>query len=109
MDWLCLAEYDTRAERHWGNLLSSANRRWRAGSPEELKTQGGGLTRAAGDTGNDEDRAAWQGPIHSPRDDPPLKDKPERPCTRCGKSFQPTLKRRLLCAGCFRRGDAGMV
>ena len=38
----------------------------------------------------------------------PLKDKPERACARCGRGFRPTVKRRLMCSGCFRRGDGGM-
>ena len=33
-------------------------------------------------------------------------ERPERPCSRCRKMFQPTLKRRMLCAGCFN-GDRG--
>lgn len=28
-------------------------------------------------------------------------DRPERPCARCGNTFQPTVKRRLLCYPCF--------
>ena len=43
------------------------------------------------------------------QNDPPLKDKPERSCSRCGGRFRPTAKRQLLCSGCFRRGDAGIV
>ena len=42
----------------------------------------------------------------SPSRDAPLKGKdgerkPKRPCCRCGKDFQPTVKRRLLCSQCF--------
>ena len=80
-----------------------------ARSRDELKTQGDGLSRAAADTGSAEDRTICQGPMLSSCGNQRLKDKLERSCTRCGKSFHPTLKRRLLCAGCFRRGDAGMV
>ena len=28
-------------------------------------------------------------------------DRPPRPCGKCGHEFQPTIKRRLLCEGCF--------
>ena len=28
-------------------------------------------------------------------------DRPKRACARCGKEFQPTGKRRMLCAECF--------
>ena len=35
--------------------------------------------------------------------DRPLADRPERRCSCCGKAFQPTQKRRLLCYGCFSR------
>ena len=33
--------------------------------------------------------------------DTPLPDKPERPCSRCEKIFQPTIRRRLLCWYCY--------
>ena len=33
--------------------------------------------------------------------DPPI-DRPERPCSHCGDTFQPTARRRLLCYECFR-------
>ena len=36
-----------------------------------------------------------------------LDDKPERPCARCRRPFQPTARRRMLCAGCFRNADRG--
>ena len=36
--------------------------------------------------------------------DHPL-DRPERACANCGKRFQPTIKRRLLCNGCWKGGD----
>ena len=29
--------------------------------------------------------------------------KPARSCSRCGQTFRPTLKRRMLCANCFER------
>ena len=31
--------------------------------------------------------------------------KPERPCSRCKTPFFPTLRRRLLCAGCFATAE----
>ena len=30
--------------------------------------------------------------------------RPERPCARCGTTFKPTLRRRVLCARCFVNG-----
>lgn len=27
-----------------------------------------------------------------------------RPCANCGRSFQPTVKRRMLCGPCYGRG-----
>ncbi|QEW18988.1 hypothetical protein LA6_001167 [Marinibacterium anthonyi] len=29
-------------------------------------------------------------------------DRPQRKCSRCGVSFQPTVKRRMLCLQCFK-------
>ena len=29
-------------------------------------------------------------------------DRPERPCSHCGEHFQPTQRRRRLCAYCFK-------
>ena len=34
-------------------------------------------------------------------------DKPKRPCAGCGRKFAPTVKRRLLCADCYKRADSG--
>ena len=42
----------------------------------------------------------WKGPLPSPATDPRI-DRPKRPCSRCGRSFKPTVRRRMLCAGCF--------
>ena len=42
----------------------------------------------------------FEGPLPSPKTDPRL-DRPKRPCACCGRRFQPTVRRRLLCAGCF--------
>ena len=36
-----------------------------------------------------------------------LSGRSERPCSRCGQRFAPTLRRRMLCAYCFHHGDAG--
>ena len=36
--------------------------------------------------------------------DAPL-DRPKRRCSNCGRTFQPTVTRRMLCAYCYRRGD----
>ena len=33
--------------------------------------------------------------------DPKLTGRPERGCARCRRRFQPTARRRLLCAACF--------
>ena len=45
-------------------------------------------------------QGVFEGRLPSPKTDPRL-DKPKRPCARCGRRFQPTVKRRMLCAGCF--------
>ena len=37
--------------------------------------------------------------------DPVDPTRPERPCARCRNIFQPTLKRRLLCRGCYADDD----
>ena len=31
---------------------------------------------------------------------------PMRPCARCRRKFQPTVKRRMLCHGCFKTGES---
>ena len=31
-----------------------------------------------------------------------------RPCARCGQRFQPTQRRRMLCAGCFGRAGGSV-
>ena len=36
--------------------------------------------------------------------DAPL-DRPERPCAWCRDPFQPTIRRRMLCAPCFNRAS----
>ena len=46
-----------------------------------------------------------QGPHHT--GDRPLPGGQERPCARCGRMFQPSIKRRMLCAPCFGGGDGG--
>ena len=32
-------------------------------------------------------------------------DRPKRRCVKCGKRFQPTILRRVLCTYCFLRAD----
>ena len=32
-------------------------------------------------------------------------DRPQRPCANCGSTFQPTLRRRMLCVLCYRDGE----
>lgn len=88
------------------NLTAECERPLQQG--EALMTRRGRLIRVADDTGSPQDRAIWEGPMPSLQNEPPLKDKPERSCSRCGRKFRPTAKRHLLCAGCFRRGDTGM-
>ena len=39
--------------------------------------------------------------------DRPLPNAAERPCARCGRMFPPSLKRRLLCLGCFKNASGG--
>ena len=50
--------------------------------------------------------AAYDGPM--PRShrtgDPPLKGANNKPCARCRRPFQPTIRRRLLCGHCFSLG-----
>ena len=41
--------------------------------------------------------------------DAPLPGGEERPCSRCGRPFRPTLRRRMLCAACFAGPDAARV
>ena len=38
--------------------------------------------------------------------DKPDPSRPERPCACCGRRFQPTTRRRMLCAECFTGNDA---
>lgn len=45
-------------------------------------------------------------PTSAREPDRPL-DKPERPCAQCGRKFQPTAMRRMLCASCFSRSSSG--
>ena len=42
--------------------------------------------------------------VEAEADSPPV---PERPCACCGKSFQPTIRRRLLCKLCFAEDGGG--
>lgn len=58
----------------------------------------------------EERRAEFRGPMPRVGLDPELKDRPERPCARCRKNFQPTARRRVLCTTCFgyANSDAGM-
>ena len=39
--------------------------------------------------------------------DPPDTTRRKRPCCRCGKRFQPTLKRLMLCLSCFTGSAVG--
>ena len=41
--------------------------------------------------------------------DPQLLNRPARACSSCGREFAPTLRRRILCAGCYSGGDGGMA
>ena len=60
------------------------------------------LIRPAGMASSDVS-AIWEGPMPKYRGsrDPPLEDRPHRPCALCGTPFQPTVRRRMLCARCF--------
>ena len=42
-------------------------------------------------------------PAPRPGTDPKL-DLPKRRCSCCGRKFQPTARRRMLCGTCFGRG-----
>ena len=37
--------------------------------------------------------------------DAPDMTRPTRPCSRCGSRFQPSTRRRMLCADCHRSAD----
>ena len=39
--------------------------------------------------------------------DPPLLNRPPKPCAKCRREFQPTMRRRLLCESCYRHADTG--
>ena len=41
--------------------------------------------------------------------DAPDPTRPERPCARCTNKFQPTLRRRMLCARCFGSDTRGHI
>ena len=43
---------------------------------------------------------SWRTSAKRPRGEP-------RPCSKCGRQFQPTRKRWRLCADCFTRGAHG--
>lgn len=32
--------------------------------------------------------------------------RPVRPCAKCGRRFQPTVKRKMLCGGCFKHAGS---
>lgn len=63
----------------------------------------GRLIRAAGEHPALEN-AVYGGPMAFQRTDLARRDRPPRPCSRCGKRFQPTIKRLKLCLCCFRQG-----
>ena len=48
--------------------------------------------------GTAEDRSKPAAPKFEPQ---------ERPCSRCGRSFETTARRRMLCAGCYSGGHDG--
>ena len=41
--------------------------------------------------------------------DPPLLHREPRSCSNCQRLFQPTMRRRMLCAYCFRRPLRGLI
>ena len=49
---------------------------------------------------------AFDGPMPTPSKDVKLK-RPKRPCSRCGNKFQPTIRRRMLCATCYHWAGTG--
>lgn len=67
-----------------------------------------GKLRAAADTGSDEDRLIDEGPLGRAHQDVPLEGVPPRRCAKCGRRFQPTVRRRMLCAGCYGNADSSM-
>ena len=50
-------------------------------------------------------RAELRGPEAAPTRDRRLHDQPKRRCSNCGTIFQPSIRRRMLCSGCFTRGN----
>ena len=60
-----------------------------------------GRQRAVGEPARGQASAGvYQGAMPTPSKDVKLK-RPKRPCSRCGVKFQPTIKRRMLCATCY--------
>ncbi len=51
--------------------------------------------------------ASTNAEMPAPFVDPNL-DRPERPCARCRREFQPTVRRRMLCATCFADEDRNL-
>ncbi len=54
---------------------------------------------------SDEARRQWQAfpaIMAAALDDPPRFRSVSRPCSACGRTFNTTRQRRLLCAGCFK-------
>ena len=48
----------------------------------------------------------YQGPMPNDRARAkPQPIAPSRPCARCGRTFEPTAARRMLCRGCFKAGE----
>ena len=41
--------------------------------------------------------------------DSPDLARPERPCARCSTMFQPTTRRRMMCAACYRQASGAYV
>jgi len=44
-------------------------------------------------------------PVPPPDTDQPLEGRARIPCACCGRPFQPTVRRRRLCAPCFKSGE----
>ena len=52
-------------------------------------------------------RAIASEPAPGMRADRPLTGRPQRACSNCGELFVASIRRRMLCAPCFKRGGDG--
>lgn len=75
-----------------------------AWTPEQVAAMRAERLRPAGSRSAPVDPGAAAKGVWPGRD--PDLDRPKRLCARCGASFQPTHRRRLLCLSCFTGGHS---